>query len=78
MLLSEMMKTRLARQANVCVEDKLPVIDLLVKDEELGVLIPARETQVSHGGGWSSPKLEDSMAAVAQFRIMDWLSRTKT
>lgn len=48
MLLSEMMKTRLARQANVCVEDKLPVIDLLVKDEELGVLIPARETQVSH------------------------------
>ena len=48
MLLSEMMKTRLARQANVCVEDKLPVIDLLVKDEELGVLIPARETQVSY------------------------------
>ena len=48
MLLSEMIKTRLARQANVCVEDKLPVIDLLVKDEELGVLIPARETQVSH------------------------------
>ena len=48
MLLSEMMKTRLARQATVCVEDKLPVIDLLVKDEELGVLIPARETQVSH------------------------------
>ena len=34
MLLSEMMKTRLARQANVCVEDKIPVIDLLVKDEE--------------------------------------------
>ena len=48
MLLSETMKTRLARQANVCVEDKLPVMDLLVKDEELGVLIPARETQVSH------------------------------
>ena len=48
MLLSEMMETRLARQANVCVEDKLPVMDLLVKDEELGVLIPARETQVSH------------------------------
>ena len=48
MLLSEMMKTRLARQATGCVEDKLPVIDLLVKDEELGVLIPARETQVSH------------------------------
>ena len=48
MLLSEMMKTRLARQANVCGEDKLPVMDLLVKDEELGVLIPARETQVSH------------------------------
>ena len=48
MLLSEMMKTRLSRQATVCVEDKLPVIDLLVKDEELGVLIPARETQVSY------------------------------
>ena len=48
MLLSEMREIRLARQANVCVEDKLPVIDLLVKDEELGVLIPARETQVSH------------------------------
>ena len=48
MLLSEMMETRLARQATVCVEDKLPVMDLLVKDEELGVLIPARETQVSH------------------------------
>ena len=47
MLLSEMMEIRLARQANVCGEDKLPVIDLRVKDEELGVLMPARETQVS-------------------------------
>ena len=74
MLLSEMMETRLARQANVCVEDKLPVIDLLVKDEELGVLIPARETQVSHVGMVKSEVGRQYGCKVTQFRIVDWLS----
>ena len=74
MLLSEMMKTRLARQANVCVEDKLPVIDLAAEDEELQVLLHAGETQVSHVGMVKSEVGRQYGCKVTQFRIVDWLS----